>query len=273
MTQMTQSDLGNTSSKSHKLRGRKWCFTINNYNDEDIDTVTQLVLGGGVKYIYGKEVGESGTPHLQGYLEFKNARSFSSIKKILPKAHLEKAKGSTKQNYDYCSKEGDFVSNIDFETFKDKMIKKCLVEYENIIWKDWQAEILNILKGEPDRRIIHWYWDEEGNKGKSFLCKYIALNYDVIICDGKKDNVFNQVKNMFDEKKQPAIILLDVPRTSLEYINYGVIEQLKNGLIYSGKYEGGICAFPIPHVICFANCSPDLNSMSLDRWNIVNLSP
>lgn len=71
--------------------------------------------------------------------------------------------------------------------------------------------------------------------------------------------------------KQPEIVLLDIPRYNKEFTNYGVLEELKNGMIYSGKYEGGLCVFRSPHVIVFSNSKPDKNIMSKDRWNIVNI--
>ena len=86
---------------------RNVCFTINNYTDDDIqgfsswDQITYL--------IYGKEVGESGTPHLQGYCELKSSKKFTTIKKKFPKAHLEARRGSASQASEYCKKDGDYV--------------------------------------------------------------------------------------------------------------------------------------------------------------------
>jgi len=60
--------------------------------------------------IYGKEVGESGTPHLQGYVEYKNPRDMTAVKKMLgSRVHLEKAMGTAKQASDYCKKEGKYT--------------------------------------------------------------------------------------------------------------------------------------------------------------------
>ena len=36
--------------------------------------------------------------------------------------------------------------------------------------------------------------DEGGHNGKSTLCKYLDLVYNVLLADGKKDNIFNQLK-------------------------------------------------------------------------------
>jgi hypothetical protein len=74
-------------------------------------------------------------------------------------------------------------------------------------------------------------------------------------------------------EKLPKIIILDIPRVSLNYINYAVIEKLKNGLIYCGKYEGRKCRFHIPHIIIIANKKPKIDSLLKDRWYIKNLGP
>ena len=49
------------------------------------------------------------------------------------------------------------------------------------------------------------------------------------------------------------------------------IESIKNGLVFSGKYEGAQLIFNRPHVICFSNSLPDTTMMSADRWKIVNI--
>lgn len=92
-------------------RGRNWCFTLNNYTEGEHAQICGLQSDDGVRYlIMGKEVGESGTAHLQGYIEFQKAKEFGNVKKhLVERVHLEPAKGSSKQNAAYCSKDGDFV--------------------------------------------------------------------------------------------------------------------------------------------------------------------
>jgi len=88
------------------VRSRNWCFTLNNYSEDDY----QRLLGTESVYIVvGKEVGESLTPHLQGFVVFKDARTLSVIKKkICSKCHWEPCKGSVDENYIYCTKDGIF---------------------------------------------------------------------------------------------------------------------------------------------------------------------
>jgi len=263
VTVMSQLEEGNTKTSS---RARSWCFTLNNYTDQEFKDLTSW-LAQKHKYICGQEVGEGGTPHLQGYFIAKNALRFDSLKKAWPRVHWEMARGTRDQNVAYCSKEGKTISN--FENGKLKLLK----EYEGVVWRPWQSRILEILDTIPDRRTIFWVVDINGNKGKSFLCKYIALTRVVVIADGKKDNVFNQINNLVNvEEKEFNTVILDIPRHNLDYINYGVLEKIKDGLIYSGKYEGGICIFRNVHLIVFANDHPDRSTMSEDRWEIMELT-
>lgn len=88
-------------------RVRSWCFTVNNYNDDDVDAVERLASD--VDYlIFGFEKGANDTPHLQGYLFYKNKTSLRALKTLLPRAHFEVARGNHEQNIKYCSKDGDY---------------------------------------------------------------------------------------------------------------------------------------------------------------------
>lgn len=276
ITQPEHKEGGNTSPPPPSIKGRKWCFTVNNYNEKMPTLLHELFVKKKWLFVIGKEKGKEGTPHLQGYIEAKNAIMFSTLKKIMPTAHLEKAKGSTQDNLIYCSKEGDFVTNItipDGRTFREKLRDMVIEEeYKDVEWKDWQKDVIDHIDGTPDGRTILWLYEEEGNVGKSYLAKYLAMKEGTIICDGKKDNIFNQVNTMIDKEVLPKVVLLDIPRSLRECINYGAIEQLHNGCMYSGKYEGGECIFPRPHVVCFANSLPDLGSMSKDRWLVKHIS-
>lgn len=87
-------------------RSRAWCFTLNNYTEEEQQVIRDVPC---VYLIFGREKGEEGTPHLQGYIYFENAKTLKTLKKLLgPRAHVEVAKGNSVQNREYCSKQGDF---------------------------------------------------------------------------------------------------------------------------------------------------------------------
>lgn len=262
---------GNTVS-----RARQWVFTLNNYEDKDVSNISQRFEQSKALYIIGKEKGSSGTPHLQGYVRFSNQRVFTKVKAVIhEKAHIEVARGTLEDNLTYCSKEGDYITNCDIPKKKETLKEKLLKTYINTEWKNWQQEVLDICLAPREDRKIHWYNDTKGNQGKSFLCKYLYLKYNCVIASGRQQDVFNQIKIWMDENpnKSPKLVILDIPRHNIEYINYGCLEQIKNGLIYSGKYEGGICAFKPPHLIVFANTQPEFSKFSSDRWNYRELCP
>lgn len=85
--------------------GRNWCFTLNNYTAAQYESI----LKWDCKYVIaGKEIALTGTPHVQGYVQFNANKRLSALKKILPTAHWEIAKGTPDQASDYCKKEGAY---------------------------------------------------------------------------------------------------------------------------------------------------------------------
>lgn len=85
---------------------RNVIFTWNNF-DEDFK---ERIASWGASYaIYQHEVGEEGTPHIQGYLEFNKKMRMSALKKLHPTVHWEKRQGTQQQAINYCSKEDSRV--------------------------------------------------------------------------------------------------------------------------------------------------------------------
>lgn len=84
---------------------KRWCFTLNNYAEEEYSEIKTWTA---VYLVVGKETGESGTPHLQGFVVFLERRRLSQLKTLLPRAHWEVARGLPIQAADYCKKDGDF---------------------------------------------------------------------------------------------------------------------------------------------------------------------
>lgn len=91
------------------IQSRAFCFTTNNYDlDDEIDASSLYAVYGARYLIIGYEKGEQGTPHLQCYVYFDTMKSFKQLKKIISRSHIEIAKGTPQQNFDYCSKE-DYI--------------------------------------------------------------------------------------------------------------------------------------------------------------------
>lgn len=89
----------------------KWCFTVNNWTSDEHSYLRQLAWEQCVKYmIFGKEVGEQGTPHLQCFVQFHSNKRWSWVRTWLPAraARLQAANGTPWENREYCRKDGDF---------------------------------------------------------------------------------------------------------------------------------------------------------------------
>lgn len=254
------------------IRSKKWCFTINNYDQSQIDQVVTLVSRQNVvHWVYGFEEGKSGTPHIQGFIQFRNVQRGSFMRRALPGAHLTKAKGTEQDNLRYCSKDGNFQTNIVLRRTREEIVAAVRQRYENVVWRPWQQNVIDIVSGATSQRTIYWLYEKTGAVGKTFLCKFLSLEDSTLICEGKKGDVFNQVNVAIEAGIEPKLVICDIPRVSLEYVSYQSLEALKNGLMYSGKYEGGKCIFNHPKVVCFANELPKINAMSLDRWMIYRI--
>jgi len=239
---------------------KRWSFTYNNYEESDIELIIGCLEIHSAKYIIGREVGEQGTPHLQCYIEFpKRVRP----KGLLPlfQGHWEKCKGTRTDNTNYCSKDGNFETNMTID-------KPVSILKETDMYK-WQKELLSSLKESPNNRAIYWYWEKVGNVGKTAFAKFMAVKFACICVGGKGNDIFCGI-NKYKEKEghYPLIVIVDCPRDRLEYMNYGAIEQVKNGLVFSGKYESTMMVFNSPHVVIFANDEPDRSMYSDDRWII-----
>ncbi len=125
-----------TKNKNQGKKSKHWCFTINNPTaDDEPDKVSYTYI------IVGKEIcPETGTPHNQGYVVFKNQKYMTGAKKIFPRAHLEIKKGTIKEAIDYCKKDGEFYeegevpksakdATIDrWEKAKDAALRGCFEE-------------------------------------------------------------------------------------------------------------------------------------------------
>lgn len=87
---------------------RNICVTWNNYPSDYLDKIHALPPRS--YFVVGKEVApETGTPHLQAYIEFISAVSLRRIHKSCPGVHIEKRKGTSIQASVYCKKDDDFI--------------------------------------------------------------------------------------------------------------------------------------------------------------------
>lgn len=292
------------------LQSQSWCFTINNYSDNDLERLSTIVQNESAVYIiFGKEIGESGTPHLQGFIRFNSKKRVGGVKAILGcVAHVEVAR-QPKAAIEYCKKDGDFKEfgvyvleqgkRNDIETIKKEIQegntdlsyylenhsefymkgKGFIQEYirynrkskdikKHPLYK-WQVKLWRYLCLPANDREIVFVVDPVGNTGKSWFARYfneVHDNSSQILSAGRaSDMAYALSENI-------RVLLIDCPRMRLEYFPYDFIEQVKNGLVFSPKYDSKVKNLSeSPHVVVFMNEMPKTENLSADRVKIISI--
>lgn len=125
------------------------------------------------------------------------------------------------------------------------------------------------MKHKPDERKIIFLVDRKGNQGKSWFARYyhhLHEDSSQIILPGKKLDMAYTVRHV-------RVFFLDCPRSKQgDFIQYDFLEELKNGAVFSGKYESKMKWLDTPHIVVLMNESPDMSKLSLDRYDIRNLT-
>jgi len=251
---------------------------------------------------------ETGREHWQGFVIFDKNVRFNRVRSMFNgEAHVEPAYGTSEQCRAYCSKEesrvpgtqptevGHFPGNPGHRSDIDNLLadiqaglpdKQLLLEHAGLFIRcpvgfreavrrlrpmvpvrydwlyAWQSKLLNELTGNPDPRKVIWYVDQNGGCGKSFIARILARNLDADIYAGGKcaDCAYACTGS--------RIQCFDLSREKAEFFSYDFIEQVKNGMVFSTKYESGRKMFDIPHVVIFSNWYPDQLKLTHDRWDL-----
>ena len=299
--------------EQHTMTGcKKWCFTLNNPTEGEASSLVDLFETEHVKYaVVGRETGESGTPHLQGFVWFTDRKSLRQAKAILSdRMHLEPTKGTDKQASDYCKKEGDYDeygelpsvgTKCQWERYQTWLLARTIPPSETEIClefpslygryrvaalqmsrllcpiplhvegdlRPWQQDLEAILLDDPDDRTVHFRIDEQGSAGKTWFTRYWLTKYTKetqLLRVGKRDDLAHAI----DETKK--YYFFDCPRGSLEHFQYSILEQLKDRVVFSPKYDSTTkLLHHKAHVVCFTNEYPDMDALSADRYDVIEL--
>lgn len=189
---------GDTRRRLHSEMSQSqfWCLTLNNFSQDEFDKLISLDGNEMVRYyVFGREVGSSGTPHIQGYIEFKCKRTINQVKQVTSmRAHLEVRKskdGLAAANY--CKKDGMYDEFGEIGTGKrtskkekiplSELIVKAqnegltaLAEDEQISNSDFKGFLFRstyLLKPTTqfEKPIVHWFFGSTGT-GKTRKVMY-----------------------------------------------------------------------------------------------------
>lgn len=272
---------GNANSPSGKKKQvapwHKFCFRLSNYTIVDINNLISSDSSIVPTIAFQEEGGPTTTeetPHLQGFGMWAKGvkrRPVGWWEKQMghKRMHFEKMKGSIAQNMKYCTREFHEGRPNDRKRQKDgrvytrgcprlvvKMTYGHLTEQQKAI-ADKYKEFEDPLFG----RQIHWYWEPQGEWGKTKLQKYMIDNMKATMVGGKKADMFYALSELMIETGEvpPIVIINLVKDTDMQYVSYAGMESIKDGCFFSKKFKSGMCRFNSPHLLIFANEAPQMD--------------
>lgn len=286
-----------------------WSFTTNNYGDDD--TFASLPEGS-LHLVVGREVSDSGTPHLQGAIALSRPRTLGWLRRNVSQfrhCHLSVSRNPSAAVV-YCKKGGDYDEfgtwpnrcnqgkRNDLEAFKESVCggefdldnlreqhslvfakyPRFVIDYisqhkpveaptEHPLF-EWQQNLRSILDEDPGDRQIIFIVDFQGNSGKSWFADWYAHHFPntQVLLPGKKADM------AFALKENNRVLFIDAPRSKQgEFIQYDILEEIKNRRIFSGKYESRIKTLSRCHVIVLMNETPEMTKLSPDRYHIIEV--
>lgn len=249
---------------------KNWCFTLFNYTDALI-----LLFDGADRYAFQEEIcPETKRPHLQGYCEWdKRVRPLSRI--AIVKIKWFKCLGNRDSNIEYCTKLETRAPNgrhwLKGLTIPLPLIDPMAGHLDHLY--EYQQKILDIIKGPVDSRKIYWFWDKNGNVGKTDFAKHLVIKYGAAFLGGKGADVKCAVASRILKKgiNSMNVAIFHFTRTIENYVSYESLEAIKDSVFFSGKFESDECVYNKGHILVFANFEPEYAKMSQDRWDVCEI--
>lgn len=232
-------------------RSRKWCFTLNNYSESEINKLETFAST--IQYlIYGKEIGESGTPHLQGFIYKKNPTTFKAIKKKIgiERIHLESANGNVLQNYKYCSKDGDFKEigempepgkRKDLNDIKEAC--RDIRDYDKVILHfDSNDQTLNLQQLKVAERYCQLFLTEYNKKE-------LEEEYNDVELRGWQKEV---IKRLDEQSNRKVLWVVDeIGNNGKTYLSKYLVSKRNSFLVRNGKTSDIAYSFNYEDIIIF----------------------
>lgn len=224
----------------------------------NIDGIKQVLSNLDVKDAYiGSETGASGFRHFQFAVHCSGDLSEYADNNSLG-WHIEDCI-SWDEAVDYCRKSGNYLyigHNREERYYHWAKGRGLLPIWRYALFK---------LASQNDRCIDIWI-DTEGGHGKSFT-NYVLQRRGFAFCvDGDKHLMENIAMNYDNE----PIMIVDIPRAEkIDSDLVKTLENLKNGIVATGKYQGSKKYFRGVKILVFTNhyVPTEINKkLTPDRW-------
>lgn len=172
------------------------------------------------------EVGAEGTPHLQGFVHLKNAKTLTALKKMLGsnRYHVEKAMGTDYENWAYIMEDNE-----------GKVQGDSLIE-----WGDAPAEegepdawdnILMMIEGGANNREIVRKWPSIAIRCMSAIQRY-RVDYEWAECRAWRDVEVTYISGPTGCGKSRSVLYHDDGRVNTD------VYRCTNGKHPFDKYDG-----------------------------------
>lgn len=264
-----------TSDKKQKNQCKNWIFTkavvggLETIEPEGL-ALRKKLLNIAKNFIFQAEKGkDTGYLHFQGRFTLLEKRRLTELKRIFDAtAYLAPEKNKT-GSVEYCQKSETSLGHV----WTEKAQLRNTLTLEQLY--PYQREIVEKCEIYADDRTVNWYWEPEGRVGKSALCRYLLDNRGecLYIDGGCKNDISYYITQSNIRNWDNPVILFNIPRSKTT-ISYSAIEALKDGILFSPKYESSTNRFNTPHIFVFANFEPEekeIRNLSADRWNIIKI--
>lgn len=257
---------------------KHYCFTLNNPSGEEAVALATLGTSPNIRYlVVGRETGDSGTPHLQGYVCFQVRKTIAAAKQLLGnRAHLEVKRGTVVQASDYCKKDADFDEYGTLPTGRG--VGSAWAAFNTFLTESTERpstmEIASEFPGlfgqypQGIRRFLDLHFPNQiprpqgsPREWQRDLAERLSVPPDdrtvVFVVDpvGGHGKTW-LVQHLLHEREdvqvlkvgkrddlaycidiEKSVFLFDVPRSGMEFFQYTVCEMLKDKMVFSPKYE------------------------------------
>lgn len=132
--------------------------------------------------------------------------------------------------------------------------------------RPWQSDLVDRLLVQNDREVF-FVIDPEGNTGKSFLAMWLQKEHDAFICRSGKDADIAFAFEAHHTLTHATIAVFDMARCRDEqFWPFHMMECMKDGQIFSAKYESKSFQCLEQKVVVFSNKDPEAHGkLSYDR--------
>lgn len=259
-------------------QGSRWCFTLNNYTAEEKQRLLDLIRSDETTYgVLGYEIGQGGTPHIQGFVVLRQRRRFGAAKALCgARCHLELARGTSWQAAQYCKKDGDYDEEgvlhpqqgrrSDWEQLRDYLraaqerpsIQVLWDLFPNLVGR-YRSSVIRAVDelfesppreiGQPrawQRQLELELDGEPDDRSIRFVIDSVGnsgktwfIRY--YMCKNPNNTQMMSIGKRDDMAHTLCVdircLFINVPRGCMEYLQYSFLESVKDKMVFSPKYE------------------------------------